>query len=441
MSENNYVSVDAELTDVYKPLTDILGLQYDGTMSYEERVQKRYNYVKEQLELDPNYEGWDWVEYCGSANSTAKDHEFKLTRSVVSMISTKGKLATKCSGKGMSVSLGSISGRYLRTTFQNLNGKYIKAYIHRIIGCTFKPIPDKYKDKEIRDLIVNHDDGNRTRNLLSNVSWMTQQENLLHAVEIGKIPSGFGHAESLKATFTVPGEHYGETFLLNGYNQANEFGICYHTVRSAALKNKNTLFCDWEVAVCEDIVETPISPPDWYSIYIKEHQDERMKKYLDKDKNTDTFKGTEVFTGVETLTDILNIDYDETTLDERAKIRKAYIDLHPNVVHWEFMEYIPGKAYARENTTTPPWRTESVVISTDGEVGKVNLKGEVFTRGGPSGGYYKFVQKFGDYPQEHITIHRAMASTFIPVPDGCKLKAKLADNDNKNLTLDNIYWE
>ena len=38
MSENNYVSLDAEITDVYKHLTDILGLQYDDTMTYDERV-------------------------------------------------------------------------------------------------------------------------------------------------------------------------------------------------------------------------------------------------------------------------------------------------------------------------------------------------------------------------------------------------------------------
>lgn len=441
MSSGNYVSVNGNLTDLYRPLTDILGLRYDETMTYEERVQKRYDYVKEQLEKDPNYEGWDWVEYCGSSNSIAKDHGFKLTRSITALISTKGKMAIKCSGGKFSVSIGSIAGRYLRILFQNLSGKIIKAYVHRTMGCTFIPIPEKYNEKEIKDLIVNHDDGVRTRNLVTNLSWMTQRENLLHAVEIGKIPSGFGYAESLLGTFTVPGEHYGKTFLLNGYNEAVERGLCYHTIRSAAVKNKNTLFCDWEIACCEDLVDTEISPPDWYVKYVLEHQNQRMKEYLEKcdSKDLSSVKGDVVFTGVVTLSDILDIDYETTTLEERVRIRREYIDTHPDEVHWEFMEYIPGKAYTRENNVAPPWRTKSIVVSTDGEVGKINLTGEVFTRGGPSGGYYKFTCKF-EGPQEHITIHRAMATTFIPIPEDCKLKAKLKDLDNTNLTLDNIYW-
>ena len=43
--KNSYQNLDFYL------LTDILELKYDESSSYDERVQKRYNYVKEQLEL------------------------------------------------------------------------------------------------------------------------------------------------------------------------------------------------------------------------------------------------------------------------------------------------------------------------------------------------------------------------------------------------------
>ena len=91
--ESNYVSVDGELTDLYRPLTDILGLQYNETMTYEERVQKRYNYVKEQLEKDPNYEGWDWAEY--QVYSNKQDAVSELLCSDKALVSTKGKIAKK----------------------------------------------------------------------------------------------------------------------------------------------------------------------------------------------------------------------------------------------------------------------------------------------------------------------------------------------------------
>ena len=45
-----------------KTLNEILGLSLE-LKDYEDRVQKRYDYIQEQLEKDPNWIGYDYPEY------------------------------------------------------------------------------------------------------------------------------------------------------------------------------------------------------------------------------------------------------------------------------------------------------------------------------------------------------------------------------------------
>ena len=51
-------------------------------------------------------------------------------------------------------------------------------YIHRIIAGTFIPNPEQKP-------LVNHKDGNRRNNRVSNLEWATQSENIQHAVKMG----------------------------------------------------------------------------------------------------------------------------------------------------------------------------------------------------------------------------------------------------------------
>lgn len=57
--------------------------------------------------------------------------------------------------------------------------------IHRAVALTFIPIPDKYKDIPIQQLQVNHIDGNKTNNDISNLEWCTCKENVNHAIITG----------------------------------------------------------------------------------------------------------------------------------------------------------------------------------------------------------------------------------------------------------------
>jgi hypothetical protein len=60
------------------------------------------------------------------------------------------------------------------------NGKVKQQYVHRLVANAFIPNP---LNKEQ----VNHKDGNKLNNNLSNLEWVTKAENQIHAIENGLI--------------------------------------------------------------------------------------------------------------------------------------------------------------------------------------------------------------------------------------------------------------
>lgn len=59
-------------------------------------------------------------------------------------------------------------------------GKNKSKYVHRLLGLTFMDNPDN-------KCCINHLDGNRLNNELSNLVWATQAENMKHAYDTGLI--------------------------------------------------------------------------------------------------------------------------------------------------------------------------------------------------------------------------------------------------------------
>jgi uncharacterized HNH endonuclease L245 len=77
---------------------------------------------------------------------------------------------------------GILSGGYLLFCYTDKNGIYRKVRIHRLIASTF--ISHDY-DKPLNELVVNHIDGNKLNNNVSNLEWCTQKENNAHAHRTG----------------------------------------------------------------------------------------------------------------------------------------------------------------------------------------------------------------------------------------------------------------
>lgn len=66
---------------------------------------------------------------------------------------------------------------YVCLSLKNNNDKYSTFYIHRLIMIAYKPIDN------MENLQINHIDGNKENNDLSNLEWCTCKENIHHAIK------------------------------------------------------------------------------------------------------------------------------------------------------------------------------------------------------------------------------------------------------------------
>ena len=93
-------------------------------------------------------------------------------------ISSHGRLYSKISCKILSQTI-SKTGYYTHgTKIGGRNGKAVCFKIHRLVAKAFLLNPEE-------KLYVNHKDGNKLNNLLSNLEWVTSSENSIHAHKNG----------------------------------------------------------------------------------------------------------------------------------------------------------------------------------------------------------------------------------------------------------------
>lgn len=95
-------------------------------------------------------------------------------------ISTKGRVWSTCIGiDGGLMSLSLTTNGYVSITLSRKNGNNTPVSVHRIEMLTFNWIPG------CEFLDVNHKDGIKTNNDITNLEWNTHSKNLIHAYETG----------------------------------------------------------------------------------------------------------------------------------------------------------------------------------------------------------------------------------------------------------------
>lgn len=230
-----------------KTLTEILELKYDETMSYEERVQKRYDYIKEQYELDNKYEGWDYLEY---ARNDVKTH----IKSLEYLVNTSGKIISLKSRfflKVMTPHKDTDGYKVLNVSVSTLKSNIS---LHRAVGSTF--LPGYITNKK---LVVNHKDLNKLNNHFTNLEWCTIRENVRH----GWINNPDGNKEihfnnSFKATVVLDCFLKGVEFGVEDLHQCNF--LTTNNVRNITSGVTNVLGCKWERIEKNDLITLPKIP-------------------------------------------------------------------------------------------------------------------------------------------------------------------------------------
>lgn len=97
---------------------------------------------------------------------------------------------------------------YLKMVVLNMNKRYITIYPHRLVAKTFIP------HDELRTT-VNHIDGDKTNNDISNLEWSTSHENTMHAIKTGLMPKATRHDKEVVIQMTTEGK------FIEAYANAN----------------------------------------------------------------------------------------------------------------------------------------------------------------------------------------------------------------------------
>lgn len=126
--------------------------------------------------------------------------------------------------KGRVLSPGRGSHGYMTVALQD-NGRKKSCCIHRLVAENFLGTED---GKE-----VNHKDGNKLNNKLSNLEWVTRKENTIHAYSTGLAKSGKEHA-SCKGRIIGTNIASGKEIIMAGTKDIISNGFTFSQVYAVA---------------------------------------------------------------------------------------------------------------------------------------------------------------------------------------------------------------
>lgn len=225
------------------PISTILGLDYETT-SYDQRVKLRYECITEQLEKNPNYEGWEYLEYVWYGEK----FNSVIMRYSNYFISTKGRLVSLSKNK-QSVSLGRKDKKGYRVT-TIVTGKNISKHItiHRAVACTF--IPNLTNIKQLNLLTVNHDNGVKDYNYIGNLEWMTMRDNALHALKTSLYEKDriIFFDSLIIGEWILDDDYQGTKFIINGQSDLEKLGVKSSGISEVVKDGRSIAYgCRWKI--------------------------------------------------------------------------------------------------------------------------------------------------------------------------------------------------
>lgn len=132
--------------------------------------------------------------------------------------------------------------RYLKQQISNKGYPYVNLYskdkgkklikVHRLVASSFIPNPNNYNQ-------INHKDGVKTNNHVSNLEWVSSSSNMKHAYEHGLMKNCRGSADKLskKVINTQTGEVFGS--IREAARNSLKYS-CSHFSRMLNGKKRNT---------------------------------------------------------------------------------------------------------------------------------------------------------------------------------------------------------
>lgn len=116
------------------------------------------------------------------------------------------------------------------------NKKTTTHTIHRLVAEVFIPNPENKPQ-------VNHVDGNKCNNKVSNLEWITAKENIIHAYNnLGKVANVTMAHESNKVRCEVIEKETGNIMLFNSISEAEKhYNVGRHTFSRAISKQSGNM--------------------------------------------------------------------------------------------------------------------------------------------------------------------------------------------------------
>ena len=225
---------------------------------YPRKVDILYKVLKAKVEEDPDYELWvplTYIKYTrnGMAGEQTVFHDDGV------YVSNKGNIHFLRKDTGDSKGYPGSSG-YLSFRIRTKDGA-LTAMVNRLVCCCFIPVGAQQTISDIHELQVNHKDTIKINNYFTNLEWMTNAQNVQHAVDNGlrKYLKGEAHytTRPLKGKVHIPGEYQNTEFIVSGLAEQEILNVKHSAREAANGRLKQAKGCYWAFAAPEEIKSLP----------------------------------------------------------------------------------------------------------------------------------------------------------------------------------------